>query len=290
MSKPVPGVVVVGSLHYDIMVAAPHRPAAGETVQGERWHPKFGGKGGNQAVAAAKAGVPVRMLGAVGDDAFGAFLRENLRQGGVDDAHVTTLPCLASGMSVAISDATGDYGAVIVSGANLEIDPARLEDDDLWAGVAMLVLQNEVTEGLNLAAALAAQARGVQVCLNAAPYRPLSPDLAAAIDILVVNALEAEALSGIAVGDIRGAGDAAHKLCQTFPMAVVTAGGDGVAVAEQDGESLTLPAEKVTLVSTHGAGDVFTGALAAALVSGVSLAEAARTANWTAARHVAGLT
>ncbi|EYD74843.1 Ribokinase [Rubellimicrobium mesophilum DSM 19309] len=289
MSKTVPGVVVVGSLHYDIMVAAPHRPAAGETVQGNRWYPKFGGKGGNQAVAAARAGVPVRMLGAVGDDAFGAFLRENLRQGGVDDAHVATLPGHASGMSVAISDATGDYGAVIVSGTNLEIDPARLEDDDLWAGVAMLVLQNEVTEQMNLAATQAARARGVQVCLNAAPYRPLSPDLAAAIDVLVVNALEAESLSGVAVGGIRGAADAAHKLSQTFPMAVVTAGGDGVAVAEHDGESFTLPAEKVTLVSTHGAGDVFTGALAAALVSGVSLAEAARTANWTAARHVAGL-
>ena len=289
MSKPVPGVVVVGSLHYDIMVAAPHRPAAGETVQGDRWYPKFGGKGGNQAVAAAKAGVPVRMLGAVGDDAFGVFLRDNLRQGAVDDAHVATLPGQASGMSVAISDATGDYGAVIVSGTNLEIDPVRLEQDDLWAGVAMLVLQNEVAESMNLAAARAARARGVQVCLNAAPYRPLSPDLAAAIDVLVVNALEAEALSGVAVEDIRGARDAAYKLSQTFPMAVVTAGGDGVAVAEHDGESFTLPAEKVTLVSTHGAGDVFTGALAAALVSGVSLDEAARTANWTAARHVAGL-
>ncbi len=289
MSKPVPGVVVVGSLHYDIMVAAPHRPAAGETVQGDRWYPKFGGKGGNQAVAAARAGVSVRMLGAVGDDAFGVFLRENLRRGGVDDAHVATLAGRASGMSVAISDATGDYGAVIVSGTNLEIDPARLDDDSLWAGVAMLVLQSEVAEDMNLAAAQAARARGVQVCLNAAPYRPLSPDLAAAIDILVVNALEAEALSGVAVGDIRGAEDAAHKLSQTFPMVVVTAGGDGVAVAEQNGEGFTLPAEKVTLVSTHGAGDVFTGALAAALVSGVSLAEAARTANWTAARHVAGL-
>jgi ribokinase len=288
MSKPLPGVVVVGSLHYDIMVAAPHRPAAGETVQGERWHPKFGGKGGNQAVAAARAGVPVRMLGAVGDDAFGIFLKDNLRRGGVDDAHVATLPGRPSGMSVAISDATGDYGAVIVSGSNLEIDPSRLAQDDLWAGVAMLILQNEVTEGMNLAAAQAARTRGVRVCLNAAPYRPLSPDLAAALDILVVNALEAEALSGVAVGDIGRAAEAASKLSRSFPLVVVTAGGDGVAVAGQDGQSFTLPAEKVTLVSTHGAGDVFTGALAAALVSGASPAEAASTANRTAGRHVAG--
>jgi len=291
MSKRVPGVVVVGSLHYDIMVAAPHRPAAGETVQGDCWYPKFGGKGGNQAVAAAKAGVPVRMLGAVGDDAFGAFLRDFLRQGDVDDTHVATLPGRASGMSVAISDATGDYGAVIVSGTNLEIDPARLDDDNLWAGVAMLVLQNEVNEGMNIAAARAARARGVRVCLNAAPYRPLSSELTDGIDVLIVNAIEAEALSGgIGVENISGAEAAARKLSESFPVAVVTAGGDGVAVAQRNGESFTLPAEKITLVSTHGAGDVFTGAFVAALVSDLPLAEAVSRANGTAARHVAGLT
>lgn len=289
MSTSVPSVVVVGSLHYDIMVAAPHRPAAGETVQGDRWHPKFGGKGGNQAVAAARSGASVRMLGAVGDDAFGSFLRSALRQGGVDDEHVATLPGRPSGMSVAISDATGDYGAVIVSGANLQIDPVRLNEEDLWADAAMLVLQNEIADDLNLAAAQAARARGLRVCLNAAPYRPLSPELAAAIDILVVNAIEAEQLSGVPVGDISGARQASQSLAERFPIVVVTAGGDGVAVVERDGVSFDLAAEKVTLVSTHGAGDMFTGALAAALVAGAPLSEAVAQANRRAARHVAGL-
>ena len=288
MSQSGLGVLVVGSLHYDIMVAAPHRPAAGETVQGQRWHPKFGGKGGNQAVAAARAGVPVRMLGAVGDDAFGDFLRESLRRGSVDDSFVDTLPGQGSGMSVAICDATGDYGAVIVSGTNLEIDPARLDDDELWEGAAMLVLQNEVTEGLNLAAARSAQAQGVRVCLNAAPYRALSSEMASTIDILVVNAIEAEALSGVPVEELSGAHNAARKLTEKFLVVVVTAGGNGVAVAERNGESFTLAAEPITVVSTHGAGDVFTGALVAALGNGFPVAQAIAEANRTAADHVAG--
>ncbi|EYD76144.1 Ribokinase [Rubellimicrobium mesophilum DSM 19309] len=289
MSQPANGVLVVGSLHYDIMVAAPHRPVAGETVQGERWFPKFGGKGGNQAVAAARAGAPVRMLGAVGDDAFGAFLREGLSRGGVDDRWVATLPGEGSGMSVAVSDASGDYGAVIVSGANLRIDPARLEDDGLWAGMGLLMLQNEVSEALNLAAARAARARGVRVCLNAAPYRPLHPGLVGALDILIANALEAEALSKRAVAGLDQAEEAAERLARAVPIVVVTAGGDGVAVAESRSGSFALPAERVTPVSTHGAGDLFAGALAAALMDGAPLREAVERANRAAARHVAGL-
>jgi len=139
-----PCAVVVGSLHYDIVVSAPHRPAAGETVTGSRWRPAFGGKGGNQAAAVVAAGVPCRMVSAVGNDAFAAFLRAGLATAGVDDRHVATVPDLGSGMSVAIMDAGGDYGAVIVSGANLRIDPAVMEEDRLWHGVSHLVLQNEV--------------------------------------------------------------------------------------------------------------------------------------------------
>jgi ribokinase len=229
------------------------------------------------------------MLGAVGDDAFGTFLRDNLRRGGVDDRFVATLSGQGSGMSVAIGDASGDYGAVIVSGANLRIDPSRLEDGALWEGVGLLMLQNEVPEALNLAAARAARARGVRVCLNAAPYRPLPAGLAEALDILIVNALEAASLAGGAVEDLHGAEAAARALAETVPAAIVTAGGDGVAVAERGGESFTLPAERVTLVSTHGAGDAFAGALAAAILGGSTLREAVATANRSAARHVAGL-
>src|SRR5215211_1778207 len=169
-----PVVVVVGSLHYDIMVDAPDRPRKGETVTGYSWRPKFGGKGGNQAVAAAKAGADVRMAGA----------------GGVDASRVARLPGAGSGMSVAISDAGGDYGAVIVSGANLLVDPAALAEPGLWQGARALILQNELPDAINISAARAARTAGATVCLNAAPYRPLPGELAALIDVLVVNAIE----------------------------------------------------------------------------------------------------
>src|SRR5437879_260979 len=176
-----PIIVVVGSLHFDIMVDAPDRPRKGETVTGFAWRPKFGGKGGNQAVAAAKAGAEVRMAGAVGDDDFGHFLLEALGAGGVDASRVARLSNTRSGMSVAISDAGGDYGAVIVSGANLLADPAALAEPSLWQGAGALILQNEMPEALNVSAARAARAVGAMVCLNAAPYRPLSGEVAALI-------------------------------------------------------------------------------------------------------------
>ncbi|TJZ91410.1 ribokinase [Paracoccus gahaiensis] len=280
-----PCAVVVGSLHYDIVVDAPHRPAAGETVTGHGWRPVFGGKGGNQAAAVVAAGVPCRMVSAIGDDAFGVFLRDGLRQAGVDEAHVTTCPGTGSGMSVAIMDAGGDYGAVIVSGANLAIDPDMLGRDALWRDATHLILQNEIPEALNLAAAQAARARGVSVVLNAAPARDLSDALAEAVDILVVNAGEAEALCGQPVASLDEAKAAARTLARRFRVVVVTAGGDGVAVAGPD-LAHAEPGHAVTLVSTHGAGDCFIGTMAAQMVRGAPLTDAVARANLAAARHV----
>ena len=283
-NKPV--VVVVGSLHYDIMVDAPDRPRKGETVTGYAWRPKFGGKGGNQAVAAAKAGAEVRMAGAVGADEFGRFLLGGLSAGGVDASHVERLPKVGSGMSVAISDAGGDYGAVIVSGANLLIEPAAFTDPGLWQDARALILQNEMPDATNIAAACAARKAGATVCLNAAPYRRLSGELAELIDVLVVNAIEAEELSGLAVTDLASAAVAAAALAMQFPAVVVTAGGDGLAGMRRGEDPVVLPALPVTLISTHGAGDAFVGALVAALAAGHPFAECLRSANAAAATHV----
>ncbi|ALN75177.1 PfkB family carbohydrate kinase [Aureimonas sp. AU20] len=281
-----PVVVVVGSLHYDIMVDAPDRPRKGETVTGHGWAPKFGGKGGNQAASAAKAGAEARMAGAVGTDAFGTFLLERLEASGVDRRFVAVIEGAASGMSVAISDSEGDYGAVIVSGANLAIDPNSLAAPDLWRNARALILQNEVPEAVNLAAARAASAAGAVVCLNAAPYRPLGDDLAALVDVLVVNAIEAEELSGLAVSDLASAGLAAEALLPRFESVVVTAGGAGVAAARRGAPPIAIVALPVRLVSTHGAGDSFVGALVAGLASGISFEASLQRANETAARHV----
>ncbi len=281
-----PVVVVVGSLHYDIMVDAPDRPRKGETVTGSRWYPKFGGKGGNQAVAAARAGAEVRMAGAVGDDEFGRFLLSHLAAAGVDSSRVARLQ-QGSGMSVAITDADGDYGAVIVSGANGAIDPIALDDAALWRGARLLVLQNELPDRINLAAATAARQARVVVCMNAAPYRTLPGKLAQQLDVLAVNAIEAEQLCGLAVTDLDSAARAADALADRFPMVIVTAGGAGVVGKQRGHEPVKIAALPVQLVSTHGAGDVFVGTFAAALASQVDFPACLRAANAAAADHVA---
>ncbi|MFN6007437.1 MAG: PfkB family carbohydrate kinase, partial [Paracoccaceae bacterium] len=275
-----------GSLHYDIMVKADHLPRKDETAVGTAWYPKFGGKGGNQAVAVARAGAACRMFGAIGDDDFGHFLRRALQDGGVDDAHVATVPDSGSGMSVAILDAAGDYAATIVSGANLRINAAALENAGLWQNVGLLILQNEVPDTVNIAAARQARKRGIKTILNAAPARALPADLVPLVDLIVVNAIESEMMGTDPVNSLHSAADAARRLADRFHAVIVTAGSVGLAAIGPDGEGFALPAEKVQVVSSHGAGDAFIGALCAALVGGAPLREACQLASQAAARHV----
>lgn len=278
-------IIVAGSLHYDIMLAAHHRPEKGETVMGSGCSYKFGGKGGNQAVAAARAGAPVSFIGAVGDDAQGTFLLDALSDAGVDTQAVTILPGVPSGMSVAISDAEGDYGAVVVSNANLHIDAAAT-NDALWRDAGLLVLQNEVPPGVNLQLAQQAKQRGIAVCINAAPARNIEPELAACVQLLIVNAVEARDMCQIAVTDLASACEAAQLLALRFPQVIVTAGEHGLAFCETGGTASHIAAIPVKLVSTHGAGDCFVGVLSQSLLAGLSLADAAEKANHAAAEHV----
>ncbi|RMF33879.1 MAG: ribokinase [Alphaproteobacteria bacterium] len=280
-------VVVVGSLHYDIMVETPARPRRGETVTGTRWFPKCGGKGGNQAVAAARHGADTAFIGAVGTDGFGEALLANLDRAGVDRRHVRRL-ATGSGMSVALLEPDGDYGAVIVPGANRQLAPEALDEAaPLLRAADVLMLQNELPEPVSLQAARLAREGQARILLNAAPARPLDPGWSGLIDILLVNALEAEALGGKPVTSRATAADAARRLLDHAQMAIVTAGGEGVALARRDGTALQLPAHHVAVHSTHGAGDAFAGALAAALAMGEGLETALSRANVAAARLVA---
>jgi ribokinase len=281
-------VVVFGSLHLDIMVQAPGRPRLGETMVGQGWSLKEGGKGGNQAVEAARHGARTAMVGAVGADDFGHRLVAHLQQHGVGTQAVRTVPGASSGMSVALVEPQGDYGAVIVSGVNLALDAAAVaEAAALIGGARWLLLQNEVPEEANIAAAEAAQAAGCRVMLNAAPMRELPLALLSRVDILVVNAVEAEALCGSPVESSAGAAEAAAALLGLVPCAIVTAGGHGLAIAGRDGAHHTIPAHDVVVCSTHGAGDAFVGALGARLAAGEALWDAARYANAAAALVVA---
>ncbi len=279
-----PRVTVVGSLHYDIMVRAPYLPRTGETLMGEAWWWKPGGKGGNQAMAAARHGADVEMIGCLGDDGFGERLRTRLADAGVGLGHIRTVD-QGSGMSVALQQADGDYAAVVVSGANRDISVAQVgAEAELIGSSEVLLLQNEIGEASSAAAAGVAREAGATVIHNAAPARAMGA-LAGLVDILVVNTVEAEQLGAAPVTDLASAVAAARTLQEAAPTVVVTAGSAGVAAATAD-EIVELPAHPVERPDTHGAGDVFVGALGARVAAGDALAEALRYANAAAALHV----
>lgn len=255
-------VLVVGSLHLDVILRAPNLPKLDETVTGSDVAYAFGGKGGNQAVAASRMGAPVAFAGRAGSDAFGDRLRAVLADTAVDCTQLQR-DVGPSGMSAAIIDAHGDYGAVIVSAANLHIDPERV---DIPSDTGVVLLQNEVPDAVNLAVAQKAQAAGARVWLNAAPARPLPPSLLAALDLLIVNRVEAAFY-----GDLNA----------NLPV-LVTRGAQGVSFAGRD-----VPAFQVDVASTHGAGDMFVGALGARVALGDAVMDAIPFAQAAAALHVA---
>jgi len=282
-------VIVCGSLHLDVMVAAPSLPRPDETVVGSKWWLKFGGKGGNQAIMAARSGARVAMIGRIGRDDFGGRLRANLDAAGIDSTAVAVDENAVSGMSAAIVRDDGEYGAVIVSGANLNIDPATTSNQ--WralGGARALVLQNEIPEAANLAAAQAARADAALILLNAAPARALPPQLLDLIDLLVVNRIEAAAYDGEEVADRASAARVAARLGAARRSVIVTLGGDGLVVAAKSAAPAYIPAKRVRVASAHGAGDCFVGRLAAALARGTALIDACRSASEAAADHVAG--
>ncbi|MCB8878838.1 bifunctional hydroxymethylpyrimidine kinase/phosphomethylpyrimidine kinase [Acidisoma cellulosilytica] len=275
-------VLVVGSLHFDIVVHSERLPRIGETFPGRDWMTKCGGKGGNQAIAAARHGASTAIVASVGNDRFGTLLLDNLTLSRVDSRFVQRSE-IGSGMSVAMSDAAGDYGAVIVTGSNAQLgDEAILAAANELSQTGVLVLQNELPEQANLVAARAAQARGAQVILNAAPARAMSSELLTLVDVLIVNAVEAEMLGGGVVSDLLSAERAAETLAILVPVVIVTAGGHGLAFHSAMG-SHTLGAYSVALVNSHGAGDAFVGALAAKLAQAMTLEEATVYANAAAA-------
>ncbi len=287
MAKSAFDVIVCGSLHLDIMVDSPHLPRLDETVVGSAWSMKCGGKGGNQAVMPARMGARTAMIGRIGADDFGARLLAHLESAGVDASCVDVDAVAGSGMSVAILDDKGDYGAVIVSGSNLNMDPKQTARHfEKLGGAPVLLLQNEIPEAVNLAIAKAARARGTQVILNAAPARKPHTNLMEYVDMLVVNRVEAEMLSGKPVFDAASATVALNELGSNTRDVIITLGGDGLVFQAKDGKPQRLAPHTILVASTHGAGDCFLGALAVKRAAGASLLEACEAANRTAALFV----
>lgn len=273
-------VMVVGALHLDVVVNAPRLPALDETLMGHGVAYAFGGKGGNQAAAAARLGARTMMAGRVGEDSFAVTLLAALDAAGVDRSQVLAGPG-PSGMSVAIVEAGGDYGAVVVSGVNRDI---RAEDVTLPDDLSVMLLQNEIGIEVNqqIAARLPATTR---LFLNAAPAGPIPADLLARTDLLVLNRVEAAALTG-QPDDALDVTLALKALLELGPrQVIITLGGAGLVSDGRDG-AFSAQAFAVEPVSTHGAGDAFVGALAARLCDGADLQEACRFAQAAAALHV----
>ncbi len=271
-------VFVAGSLHLDVILNAPRLPRLDETLMGDAVAYAFGGKGGNQALAAAQMGATVSMAGRVGSDAFGQQLRARLTESGIDHSQVLTDPG-PSGMSAAIVDQNGDYGAVVVSAANRKIVAGQIA---MPADTRLLVLQNEIPADVNNTLAKAAQARGIPVLWNAAPFRRNSDAIPMQFRYLILNRIEARDMSG--EDDPHAAAETLHA--QGYAHVIVTLGADGLLVKTGREAAKHIPAPKVQTISTHGAGDMFCGALAAQLAVGQPLEDALKFAQAAAALHV----
>jgi ribokinase len=252
-------VVVVGSANMDLVATAPALPRPGETVLGHSFATIPGGKGANQAIAAAQAGASSAFVGAVGEDAFGAALRANLIDAGVDVTRLRTVPG-PSGVALIAVDGEGENLIVVAPGANGTVDELSTEDSAMVAEADILLCQLEIPVSAVAQAAVTARSATTVVLLNAAPARPLAPELLATVDLLVVNHIEAATL----VGHGGRPAQLIEELVAIVPRVVLTLGAAGAAYADRSGERVEVPAPRVTAVDTTAAGDAFTGALAVA--------------------------
>ena len=271
-------VLVIGSLNADLIAVAPRLPSIGETVIGATFHVAPGGKGANQAVAAARMGARVEMIGRVGNDSFGALLQDELRRAGVGIDHVCVDANAATGTGHIVLDAKGQNMIVVASGANERLVAADLERATTsWADAGLVVLQLEVPLSTVAAAVRMAAARRIPVLLNCAPAHPLPADLLASAAWLVVNEVEAAQLTGEPVCNHRDAMLAARQLGTASQRVVVTLGEAGAVLFSRDG-ACHVEAPRIDAVDTTAAGDAFVGTLAAALAAGVDDAGAVRRA------------
>ncbi|MEV8313036.1 ribokinase [Streptomyces sp. NPDC059900] len=275
-------IAVLGSTNMDLVAYVSKAPQRGETVTGREFRTLPGGKGANQAVAAARAGADaVSMIGAVGADAFGAQLRGTLDHSGVDTDLLRTVDTEATGTAHIVVDDEGGNAIVVIPGANAALTALAPGDEGLIASADILLLQLEIpVEGV-LAAARAARRHGVRTILTPAPAQPLPAELLDVIDVLVPNEHEAATLTGLTDPH-----DAARSLLARVPEVVVTLGARGSLYATRDAEPMLVAAPRVTAVDSTGAGDTFVGTLAVALAEGGSLPDALTWASSAAALSV----
>ncbi|HJM89037.1 MAG TPA: ribokinase [Dehalococcoidia bacterium] len=275
------GVVVLGGLNMDLIVETPQAAGPGETREGTKFSTTPGGKGGNQAVAAARildSRAPVGLVARVGDDAFGDELRAQLAGAGVDVRHVREDVGADSGVAVIFIDPVGENSVDAVYGANARCDDQQASDAlTALADASVLLVQQEITPDVTLEVMHAARDGGATVILDPAPTREVLPDgFLAAADVLTPNEHEAGDLCGFAVIDAGSARAAARQLRAAGPSTVIVTLAEAGVWVEAEGISELVAAPAVDAVATVGAGDAFNGGLAAALAQGLDLRVAVR--------------
>jgi ribokinase len=282
------GVIVFGSINMDLVARAPRLPAAGETLMGYSFETVPGGKGANQAVAAARLGVPTQMVGRVGGDQFGQELLAGLRASGVGCEAVLVDQTTHSGVAVIAVDDASENNIIIIPGANGQVGSADVERLRPWLLQAkVLLLQLEVPLDAVVAAAKAAKQLGVTVVLDPAPARfDLPAALYPLVDITTPNQVETAQLAGVPVTDFASAAEAATILQQRGVGTVITKLGKQGALCLTPTATFKIPAFPVKAVDTVAAGDAFNGGLAAGLAVGLSLQQATRQAAAVAALSV----
>lgn len=280
------GVCVLGGINLDHVASVESLPAPGETVTSSSLARFPGGKAGNQAVAAARTGVTTRLLGAVGADEPGAFMRGFLSGAGVDLTGVIEIPDAPTGQAFITLDAAGRNSIVVAPGANAQYGAAEIAAADL-TGVTVFLTQFEATLSAVEALFLSPEAQAGVKILNAAPALMEGAPLLALADILIVNETELARFAGLTQppADAEAAAMAALTLAAPGQAVIATLGGDG-AVIVRDGEVTRAPGRRAEVIDTTGAGDCFCGALAARLAEGANLETAVNYANAAAAISV----
>jgi len=273
-------ILVIGSLNADLVVRVPRFPAPGETLQGSDLVTVPGGKGANQAVAAARLGASVAMLGRVGNDGFGDMLIKNLEQNHVDTKFVQRDDSVSTGTAVIVVDEHGQNSIVLSAGANGKVakeDVNKIRAD--FQGAKIILLQHEIPFETVAYAAECAASNKIIVILNPAPAREIPNQLLAKINFIIPNETELSFLTGLDVSDVKSAEAAARSLVMRGAQnVIVTLGANGALIVNKDGAQ-HIPSFKVNVVDTTAAGDAFIGGLAVALLDGQSLEDAVQYAS-----------
>jgi ribokinase len=269
-----PEILVIGSLNADLVVRAPYFPQPGETISGEDLQVIPGGKGANQAVAAARLGASVALLGRVGKDNFGDFLLGNLQSNKVD-SQLVQRDDAATGTAIIILDSNGQNSIVLSPGANGKVSSADVNHAPFPAG-GLLLLQLEIPIPTVLSAAQRARENNVRVILNPAPAKELPNELISLAHFIIPNESELGILTGLPVNDVSSAERAAKQLLEHGAQnVIVTLGSAGALIVTKEGAT-HIPSFRVNVVDTTAAGDAFIGGFATALLQNKSFEESVR--------------